>query len=291
MSGRLLDDQLYLSWLLQLQTWAADGRLLVAGLDALQLKPGQATDQLKRVVERLAKGDTRDLPPIELLPGSAMPGAAGAYAKATKKIYINQEWIKTASEADAIRLLTEEFGHHLDNQLKEEDSPGDEGAIFAERLLNSYPKGAISSAQTDLIDENDLDNATEISKYSFLFEEFLIRHPISDHKKRAGKVVVHQHCHAKVLSSKTALQKMLEQWGFEVVMVDAGCCGMAGSFGYEHDKYEVSIDIGRERLFPALQLLGKRSKICVPGFSCRHQIMDGIKKKAFHPAELIAQQL
>ena len=143
----------------------------------------------------------------------------------------------------------------------------------------------------DLIDENDLDNATEISKYSFLFEEFLIRHPISDHKKRAGKVVVHQHCHAKVLSSKTALQKMLEQWGFEVVMVDAGCCGMAGSFGYEHDKYEVSIDIGRERLFPALQLLGKRSKICAPGFSCRHQIMDGIKKKAFHPAELIAQQL
>lgn len=143
----------------------------------------------------------------------------------------------------------------------------------------------------DLIDENDLDNATEISKYSFLFEEFLIRHPISDHKKRAGKVVVHQHCHAKVLSSKTALQKMLEQWGFEVVMVDAGCCGMAGSFGYEHDKYEVSIDIGRERLFPALQLLGKRSKICAPGLSCRHQIMDGIKKKAFHPAELIAQQL
>lgn len=143
----------------------------------------------------------------------------------------------------------------------------------------------------DLIDENDLDNATEISKYSFLFEEFLIRHPISDHKKRAGKVVVHQHCHAKVLSSKTALQKMLEQWGFEVVMVDAGCCGMAGSFGYEHDKYEVSIDIGRERLFPALQLLGKRNKICAPGFSCRHQIMDGIKKKAFHPAELIAQQL
>nr|WP_284499986.1 Ig-like domain-containing protein [Synechococcus sp. MU1648] len=150
-----MNEQLYQNWLLQLQTWAAEGRLLAAGLDALQLKPGQATDQLKRVVERLAKGDTRDLPPIELLPGSAMPGAAGAYAKATKKIYINQEWIKTASEADAIRLLTEEFGHHLDNQLKEEDSPGDEGAIFAERLLNSYSKGAISSTQTDLINEND----------------------------------------------------------------------------------------------------------------------------------------
>ena len=56
---------------------------------------------------------------------------------------------------DAIRLLTEEFGHHLDEQLKEEDSPGDEGAIFAERLLNSYSKSAISSPQRDLINEND----------------------------------------------------------------------------------------------------------------------------------------
>ena len=66
-----LNEQLYQNWLLQLQTWAADGRLLAAGLDALQLKPAQATDQLKRVVERLAKGDTRDIPSIEILPSSA----------------------------------------------------------------------------------------------------------------------------------------------------------------------------------------------------------------------------
>ena len=77
--------------MIQLQTWAAEGRLLAAGLDALQLQPGQETDQLKRVVERLAQGDTGDIPSIEILPSSAMPGAAGAYAKATKKIYINQE--------------------------------------------------------------------------------------------------------------------------------------------------------------------------------------------------------
>jgi Fe-S oxidoreductase len=143
----------------------------------------------------------------------------------------------------------------------------------------------------ELVDGEDLETAKEISKYSFLFEEFLIRHSVPENIKNGGKVVVHQHCHAKVLSSKTALQNMLEQWGFEVTVLDAGCCGMAGSFGYDADKYDVSMKIGRERLFPAIQLLGKGSNICAPGFSCRHQIMDGTSRQALHPAELIAQQI
>ena len=150
-----LHDRSYQSWLLQLQTWAADGRFFSAGVAALRLKPGQATDQLKHIANRLAKGETRDLPPIEVLPDSSMPGAAGAYAKATKTIYINQKWIQTANKIDAIRLLTEELGHHLDNQLKEKDSPGDEGAIFSELLLSSCPQGEISRPQADLINEND----------------------------------------------------------------------------------------------------------------------------------------
>ena len=150
-----LDHQLYQSWLLHLQTWAADGRLFSAAVDALRLQPGEATEHLKHIADRLAKGDTRDLPPIELLPGSAMPSAAGAYAKATKTIYINQKWIQTANEIDAIKLLTEEFGHHLDNQLKDEDSPGDEGAIFSELLLSSDHLSENPRIQTDLINEND----------------------------------------------------------------------------------------------------------------------------------------
>ena len=148
-------DRSHQSWLLQLQTWAADGRLVSAGIDALRLQPGQATDQLKRIANRLAKGDTRDLPAIEVLPGSAMPSAAGAYAKATRTIYINAEWIKTANEFDKIKLLTEEFGHHLDSQIKEEDSPGDEGAIFSQHLLSSYPQVTTLGSQANLLEEND----------------------------------------------------------------------------------------------------------------------------------------
>ena len=79
-------DRSYQSWLLQLQTWAADGRFFSAGVDALRLKLGQATDQLKHIANRLAKGETRDLPSIEVLPGSAMPGAAGAYASSDNTI-------------------------------------------------------------------------------------------------------------------------------------------------------------------------------------------------------------
>ncbi|AHF62987.1 Large exoprotein involved in heme utilization or adhesion [Synechococcus sp. WH 8109] len=132
-----LDDRLYQSWLLQLQTWAADGRLFSAGVDALRLKPGQATDQLKRIATRLAKGETQDLPPVELLPGSAMPGAAGAFAHATGTIYVNQDWLQASNPKDIANLLTEEYGHYLDNQLNKTDTAGDEGAAFAEQLLGA----------------------------------------------------------------------------------------------------------------------------------------------------------
>ena len=146
--GLRLDDRLYQAWLLQLQTWAADGSLLAAGVDALRLKPGQATDQLKRIANRLAKGETRDLPPIEVLPGSAMSEAAGAFAQATGTIYVNQDWVQTSDKKGILRLLTEEYGHYLDNQHNKTDTAGDEGAVFAEQLLsagNNEAPGQISN--------------------------------------------------------------------------------------------------------------------------------------------------
>ena len=130
-----LDEQLYRDWLLQLQTWAADGRLFSAGVDALQLNPGPAAGQLKRIVDRLAQGNTRDLPPIEVLPGDAMAGAMGAYASATETIYLNRNWLNKTSTAAVQAVLTEELGHHLDQLLSEKDTQGDEREVFA-NLLN-----------------------------------------------------------------------------------------------------------------------------------------------------------
>lgn len=135
-----LDEQLYQDWLLQLQTWAADGRLFSAGVDALRLKPGQATDQLNRIANRLAKGDTRDLPSIEVLPGSAMPGAVGAYASSNNSIYLNAHWLENASNTQVIAVLNEELGHHLDAQLNNSDTAGDEGELFAILLIEETPE-------------------------------------------------------------------------------------------------------------------------------------------------------
>ena len=162
----LLDEQLYQRWLLQLQTWAADGRLVSAGVDALRLKRGGSKQKLRRIANRLAKGETRDLPPVEMLPGSAMPGAAGAFAQATGTIYINQDWLQASNTKEIINILTEEYGHYLDNQLNKTDTAGDEGAVFAERLLgagNNEEPGHISS---HLLEEDD--RAISMSTDNFL---------------------------------------------------------------------------------------------------------------------------
>lgn len=143
----------------------------------------------------------------------------------------------------------------------------------------------------DLVDETDLEKAKEIAKSSYLFEEFVFRHKMKHEVQPAGEVIIHNHCHAKVLSAKTTLQKVLENWGYDTVVLDAGCCGMAGSFGYDAKKYEVSMEIGNQRLFPSINSAKKKSNICAPGFSCRHQIKDGTGRNAKHPAQLIASQL
>ena len=126
----------YPTWLIQLQTWAADGRLLAAGVEALRLKHGKTTQRLKHIVDRLARGETHDLPPIEMLPSSEMAGAMGAYAGATGTIYLNKHWLNNASTAAVQAVMTEEFGHHLDQLLSEEDTQGDEGKIFANLLID-----------------------------------------------------------------------------------------------------------------------------------------------------------
>ena len=143
----------------------------------------------------------------------------------------------------------------------------------------------------DLVDDDRLEEAKKISKYSFLLEEFLVRVKPPEVPESKRKVYVHNHCHAKVLSGKNTLKKVLQNWGYNVEMIDAGCCGMAGSFGYEVDKYELSLQIGGQRLFPAVNNMGGNGNICAPGFSCRHQVLDGTGKRAKHPAELIAEQL
>ena len=126
-------------WRKLLSDWASSGQITAAATEALKLD-GEP-ELLKKLVGQWSKGDFSGLPPIILLPSSSMPGAAGAYAISTGTIYLNQDWLKTASHDWIMGVLTEELGHHLDGLLNAVDTPGDEGERFAQVLKGIISKG------------------------------------------------------------------------------------------------------------------------------------------------------
>jgi len=139
------------AWQEQLQAWAADGSLASAARHALELG-AHDPPLLSELVSQWTEGDFSSLPPIVLLPASSMPGAAGAYAISTGSIYLNQDWLETASDERVIAVLTEELGHHLDALLNSTDTPGDEGEVFAALLGNADTPQEAYSQSFEVID-------------------------------------------------------------------------------------------------------------------------------------------
>ncbi len=136
--------------------------------------------------------------------------------------------------------------------------------------------------------------ANRLPKNALLIDEFIAREAdagrirSSSFKARSQPVVLHGHCHQKALSSLTPTVKALElPSGYRVSIIPSGCCGMAGSFGYEAEHFEVSQQIGELVLFPALRKTPADALIAAPGSSCRHQIGDGLNRTALHPVEIL----
>jgi Fe-S oxidoreductase len=103
------------------------------------------------------------------------------------------------------------------------------------------------------------------------------------------RILFHGHCHQKAEVGTAATVALLRRIpGAEVVELDAGCCGMAGSFGFESEHYELSMTIGEDRLFPAVRAEPASTLIAATGTSCRQQIAHGTPRRAQHPLELIA---
>jgi hypothetical protein len=103
---------------------------------------------------------------------------------------------------------------------------------------------------------------------------------------------LHGHCHQKALASMESTVRMLSlPENFSVTVIPSGCCGMAGSFGYEAEHYEVSMNIGELVLFPAVRGLAEDVIVAAPGTSCRHQIHDGTGRKVLHPAQVLRDSL
>lgn len=146
----------------------------------------------------------------------------------------------------------------------------------------------------DLLRGEDQVHAKELAPHCLVLEEFLVREleagrvsPESFHEHRRV-VKVHGHCHQKSLVGMTATFRALELVpGHEVQLIPSGCCGMAGSFGYEKEHYDLSMQIGELVLFPAVRAESDETLFCAPGTSCRHQIHDGTGRTALHPAEIL----
>ena len=131
----------------------------------------------------------------------------------------------------------------------------------------------------------------KLAEATRLFEEALLEMEPDLPLKRGSPVLLHGHCHQKALVGTGPTEEALSLApGADVEVVDSGCCGMAGLFGYEKGHYEVSIKMGERRLFPAVREAQGRV-VVAPGTSCREQISDGTARRALHPAEYLAQLL
>ena len=139
------------------------------------------------------------------------------------------------------------------------------------------------------------DDARQVAKHSFLFEEFLVRERAKGLALSFGakgkKALLHGHCHQKALVGTAPTVAALRWAGFEVEEIDSGCCGMAGSFGFEREHYDISISLGNRRLAPAVKAAVAETEIVAPGISCRQQIQHLAGRRAKHPAEVLNESL
>jgi FAD/FMN-containing dehydrogenase/Fe-S oxidoreductase len=149
-------------------------------------------------------------------------------------------------------------------------------AVLRDELLELFP------------DDHD---AKRLSEQSFLLSEFLDREGV-DLPRIEGTALVQEHCHHRNVMGTEAEERVMDRLGLETRILDSGCCGMAGSFGFERgDKYEVSVAAGERVLLPAVRAAGPDTLLIADGFSCREQVFQGTGRKPLHLAQVIAAAL
>jgi FAD/FMN-containing dehydrogenase/Fe-S oxidoreductase len=133
--------------------------------------------------------------------------------------------------------------------------------------------------------------ARALARHTLLIDEFLAREhrraPLPFRAGRRGSVLLHGHCHQRALAGTAAAREVLQAAGFAVEEIDSGCCGMAGSFGFEREHYELSMAVGERRLLPAVRALPASVPVVAMGVSCRQQIRHGAARQALHLVELL----
>jgi Fe-S oxidoreductase len=167
-------------------------------------------------------------------------------------------------------------------------------------LIGIEPSAILSfrDEYPDLVRKDMKEDAYKLATNCLLYDEFFIREAEKGNitsdvfTKNMLNIKLHGHCHQKSLASVLLTKKMLSlPENYHVEEIKSGCCGMAGSFGYEKEHYELSMKVGELMLFPYIRQSGKETIISAPGTSCRQQIKDGTGRTAFHPIEILYDAL
>jgi len=145
-------------------------------------------------------------------------------------------------------------------------------AVFRDELNGLFPDSA---------------RAHKLQEQTFTLSEFLQKQKFTPPTLRK-KAIVHGHCHHKAIMRTEHEEQLYRDMHLDWKMLDSGCCGMAGSFGFEQDKYQISVDIGERVLLPAVRRAEESTILIADGFSCREQIAQLTEREALHTAEVLA---
>ncbi|MGH9335380.1 MAG: (Fe-S)-binding protein, partial [Vicinamibacteria bacterium] len=145
-------------------------------------------------------------------------------------------------------------------------------SVFRDELPNLFPHD---------------ENARRLSTQTLTLGELLARDPNGRLPTLRKRALVQAHCHHRAVLGLDGEKQVLQRMGLDFEMPELGCCGMAGAFGFEKDKYEISRAIGERRLLPAVREAASDTLIVADGFSCREQIEHFTSRRALHLAEVI----
>jgi FAD/FMN-containing dehydrogenase/Fe-S oxidoreductase len=146
-------------------------------------------------------------------------------------------------------------------------------SVFRDELRNFMP---------------EREGAKRLAENVYLLSEFLERFaPDFSPSSSVGSAIVQFHCHHNSILGKDAEESILKKSGVNAEILDAGCCGMAGAFGFENEHYSVSMKIGEHKVFPKIREIGNDNVVIADGFSCREQVEQSLEVKTLHLAEVL----
>ena len=146
-------------------------------------------------------------------------------------------------------------------------------AVFRDELVNMLPHD---------------EDAKRVSLQTLTLAEFLQQHaPDWDVPKLQRKALVHGHCHQKAVMGMSAEQQLYQRMGLDAELLDSGCCGMAGSFGFEAGHYDTSVKVGEHKLLPIVRDAPPETLLIADGFSCKTQVEQLTDRRPLHTAQVI----